>query len=150
MNPLNKKSFLFFGGGSGLSNILKPFVNSLRDDIDYNLSIIVSTFDNGGSTGIIRSEKKIPALGDLRKVISSLSSASESIFLEYRSLNKPLSPHTVGNIFLDNFYGFSLAFLSVFIIGLFNNILKSLLFEQLIWTNNISLYDFSKHFWWLF
>ena len=61
MNPLNKKSFLFFGGGSGLSNILKPFVNSFSDDVDYNLSIIVSTFDNGGSTVIIRSEKKIKA-----------------------------------------------------------------------------------------
>ena len=58
MSPLNKKSFLFFGGGSGLSNILKPFVNSFKDDVEYNLSIIVSTFDNGGSTGKLRSEKK--------------------------------------------------------------------------------------------
>tara|TARA_B000000557_G_scaffold136096_1_gene110474 strand:+ start:1711 stop:2616 length:906 start_codon:yes stop_codon:yes gene_type:complete len=103
MSPLNKKSFLFFGGGSGLSNILKPFVNSFRDDVEYNLSIIVSTFDNGGSTGKLRSEKKIPALGDLRKVISSLSSESDYIFLEYRFLNKLLSPHTVGNIILENF-----------------------------------------------
>ncbi|MBL06841.1 MAG: hypothetical protein CL773_03150 [Chloroflexi bacterium] len=103
MNLQNKKSFLFFGGGSGLSNILKPFVNSFKNDEEYDLSAIVSTFDNGGSTGIIRSNKKIPALGDLRKVISSLSSESNSLFLEYRFSNRLLFPHTVGNIILENF-----------------------------------------------
>lgn len=55
------------GGGHGLSNIVKGFKN---EDID--LSVIVSSLDNGGHTGELRKEFDIVAVGDLRMVLSSL------------------------------------------------------------------------------
>ena len=103
MSFTNLNSFVFFGGGTGLSNILKPFVLSQNIPIDSTISAIVSTFDNGGSSGILRSKYGIPALGDLRKVLSSLSSQSKSEFLEYRFRNKPLTQHVVGNLLLYSY-----------------------------------------------
>ena len=103
MNFKNLNSFVFFGGGTGLSRILKPFMLSDNIPHDSNISAIVSTFDNGGSSGILRSKHEIPALGDIRKVLSSLSSKTNSEFLEYRFKNKPLTQHVVGNLLLYSY-----------------------------------------------
>jgi len=62
MNFKNLNSFVFFGGGTGLSRILKPFMLSDNIPHDSNISAIVSTFDNGGSSGILRSKHETPAL----------------------------------------------------------------------------------------
>jgi len=93
------KSFTFFGGGTGLSRIFKSALlsNSKKKN---KLSAIVSTFDNGGSTGIIRDQFQVPALGDLRKVLSACLLDSESEMLEYRFQKSDLSPHTIGNLIL--------------------------------------------------
>ena len=99
----NINSFVFFGGGTGLSRILKPFIFSNNIPLNSNISAVVSTFDNGGSSGILRSEYGMPALGDIRKVLSSLSSDINSKFLEYRFRNKPLNQHVVGNLILNSY-----------------------------------------------
>ena len=77
------KSFTFFGGGTGLSRIFKSAIlaNSQKKN---NLSAIVSTFDNGGSTGILREQFQIPAVGDLRKALSICLLGSKEEILEYR------------------------------------------------------------------
>jgi len=103
MNAKNLNSFVFFGGGTGLSRILNPFILSDNIPPNSNISAIVSTFDNGGSSGILRSKYEIAALGDIRKVLSSLSSKTNSEFLEYRFKNKPLTQHVVGNLLLYSY-----------------------------------------------
>lgn len=95
------KNVVVIGGGTGLSSLLK----GLKDIKDIKLSAIVTVADDGGSTGRIRKEFKIPAVGDLRQVIISLS-ANESIIekiMRYRFDNKDsqsLHGHSLGNLIL--------------------------------------------------
>lgn len=89
------------GGGTGQSIILKGLKHI--DNID--LSAIVTVSDDGGSTGILRSEFNIPGMGDIRSVMVSLAK-EESILsqvLDYRfdSLDsKSLGGHNLGNLIL--------------------------------------------------
>lgn len=95
------KNVVVIGGGTGLSSLLK----GLKDIKNINLSAIVTVADDGGSTGKIRKEFKIPAVGDLRQVIVSLSE-NESILekiMRYRFDNKDsqsLHGHSLGNLIL--------------------------------------------------
>lgn len=61
------KKIVLIGGGHGLSNIVKGFKGE-----DVDLSIVVSSTDDGGHTGLIRDEFDVVAVGDLRMVLSSL------------------------------------------------------------------------------
>ena len=65
---MSKKKIVLLGGGHGLSAILKSFI-----DEDYDTSIIISTTDNGGHTGLLRKEFDIPALGDIRRCLSEVT-----------------------------------------------------------------------------
>lgn len=94
------KNVVVIGGGTGLSTLLK----GLKNIDNINLSAIVTVADDGGSTGILRKEFNLPAMGDLRKVILSLSS-NESLFdkiMNYRfKENKTfLDNHSLGNIII--------------------------------------------------
>ena len=60
----------------------------------------VSTFDNGGSSGKLRDLYDIPAIGDIRKVLSSCVSDQIHNLLEYRFDSKSFEPHTIGNLIL--------------------------------------------------
>ena len=71
---------IIVGGGSGTS-----FLASVM-----TASYLVSVFDSGGSTGILRSGT--PAVGDVRKVLSALGAN-----LEYRP-----GTHPVGNLLLQS------------------------------------------------
>lgn len=86
------------GGGTGMSTLLKGLKRFTLD-----LSAIVSVSDDGRSTGRLREEFGIPAVGDVRKVLVSLSEVEplvEDLF-DYRfSSGKGLSGHTTGNILL--------------------------------------------------
>lgn len=64
---MKKKKIVLLGGGHGLSAITKAFAKE-----EYETSIIVSTTDNGGHTGLLRCEFDIPALGDIRRCLSEL------------------------------------------------------------------------------
>lgn len=94
---MNKK-VVVFGGGTGMSYLLRGLKQYPLD-----ITAVVSVCDDGGSTGRLRDEFNILAVGDLRKVIVSLSKTEEDVekLLNYRFESKgDLNKHTVGNIML--------------------------------------------------
>ena len=60
------KNVVIFGGGSGLSQLLKGLKL-----FPVNVTAVVSVADNGGSTGALRKEFDNPAVGDITKVLLS-------------------------------------------------------------------------------
>lgn len=95
------KNVVVIGGGTGLSSLLK----GLKDIKNINLSAIVTVADDGGSTGKIRRDFKIPAVGDLRQVIVALSENESTLerIMQYRFNNKEsesLHGHSLGNLIL--------------------------------------------------
>ena len=94
---MNKK-ILVFGGGTGMSCLLRGL-----KEFPVSLTAVVSVSDDGGSTGILRDEFDIVAVGDVRKVLVSLSQTYEELedLLNYRFSSKgSLNKHTVGNVLL--------------------------------------------------
>lgn len=92
------KKIVIIGGGTGTSTLVRGLKQFPTD-----ISVVVSVCDDGKSTGKLREEFDIPAVGDLRKVISALSE-TEPLFeklLEYRFKTKSdLNGHAVGNLLL--------------------------------------------------
>jgi len=91
------KNVVVLGGGTGLSVLLSGLKK-----FPVNITAIVSVSDNGGSTGKLREDFNIPAVGDIRRVLISLSETEplvESLF-NYRFKTSDLSGHTVGNLIL--------------------------------------------------
>ena len=95
---MKNKKVVVLGGGSGLSALL---VGLKKFPVD--ITAVVSVCDDGASTGKLRKEFKIPAVGDIRKVIASLSETDELMeeLLNYRfKTTSDLNGHTVGNLML--------------------------------------------------
>lgn len=95
---MKKKKIVAFGGGSGLSSLL---IGLKKFPVD--ITAVVSVCDDGSSTGKLRKEFKIPAVGDIRKVIASLSETDGLMeeLLNYRfKTTSDLNGHTVGNLML--------------------------------------------------
>lgn len=94
---MNKK-VVILGGGTGTSTLVRGL-----KQFPLDISVVVSVCDDGKSTGKLRAEFDIPAVGDLRKVIAALSE-TEPLFenlLEYRfKTTSDLNGHTVGNLLL--------------------------------------------------
>lgn len=92
------KKVVILGGGTGTSTLVRGL-----KEFPVDLSVVVSVCDDGKSTGKLRAEFDIPAVGDLRRVIASLSE-TEPLFeklLEYRfKTTSDLNGHTVGNLLL--------------------------------------------------
>ena len=85
------------GGGHGLAQVLSA-IRPLCSD----LTAIVATTDNGGSTGRIRKSQKCVALGDIRRCCLQLTdkqSLIHSIF-EHRFDGGELDGHNLGNLTL--------------------------------------------------
>ena len=62
------KKVIIFGGGSGLSQLLKGMMQ-----FPIDITSVVSVSDNGKSTGRLREEFSIPAVGDIRRILVALS-----------------------------------------------------------------------------
>jgi len=95
-----KKKVVLVGGGHGLSNLVKGFKNE-----NVDLSIIVSSTDDGGHTQKIREEFGILAVGDLRMVLSELVDDSSAFkeFLDYRfDFLHGTSNVSLGNLMLSS------------------------------------------------
>lgn len=94
------KKVVVLGGGSGLSALLKGI--KYVDGID--ITAVVTVADSGGSTGVLTQKFDIPAVGDLRRVIASLSrnreELEESMEFRIKGTNTDLDGHTVGNLIL--------------------------------------------------
>ena len=94
---MNKK-VVVLGGGTGLSTLLRGL-----KQFPLDITAIVSVCDDGKSTGVLRKEFNIPAVGDIRRVIVSLSETEPLIekLLNYRfSTSSDLNNNTVGNLLL--------------------------------------------------
>jgi uncharacterized cofD-like protein len=94
---MNKK-VVVLGGGTGLSVLLQGLKKFPLD-----ITAIVSVCDNGSSTGKLREEFKTPAVGDIRRVLISLSETEplvEKLFNYRFSTYSDLNGHAVGNLIL--------------------------------------------------
>ncbi len=69
------------GGGTGLSTLLR----GLKEHTS-NLTAVVTVADDGGSSGVLREELGIPAVGDIRNCIVALADAEPLMgrLLQYR------------------------------------------------------------------
>lgn len=92
------KKITIFGGGTGMSTLLKGLKN-----FPIDITSVVSVCDDGKSTGKLRREFNIPAMGDIRRVMISLAETEPLMekLLNYRfESNSELNNHTVGNLLL--------------------------------------------------
>ncbi len=89
------------GGGTGLSNILTGLKKEYKKKIK-SLTAIVTVADSGGSSGILRKIYNIPAVGDLRNCLISLSNIENYLkkAMQYRFSKGILKGHPLGNLFL--------------------------------------------------
>lgn len=95
------KRIVIMGGGTGQASLLR----GLKSIDDIHISTIVTVADDGGSTGRLREEFNLPAMGDIRNVMVALAE-SETLFsqiLDYRfseHVHSSLAGHNIGNIIL--------------------------------------------------
>ena len=87
------------GGGTGLSNLLrglKLYTN--------NITAVVTVADDGGSSGRLRKDMKIPPPGDIRNCMVALADSSDlmgKIFQHrFKGKGRELNGHSFGNLFI--------------------------------------------------
>lgn len=93
-----RKKIVVLGGGTGTSTLLSGLKK-----MPVDITAVISVSDNGGSTGKLRKEFLIPAIGDIRKVLTSLSPLSDSVkgVMEQRfQTTSALDGHAIGNLVL--------------------------------------------------
>ncbi len=96
------KKVVVIGGGSGLSVLLRGLKL-----FPIDITAVVTVADDGSSTGALRKEFQIPAVGDLRKVLVSLSSVEplmEELFQYRFKTTSDLDNHAIGNLILTALY----------------------------------------------
>ena len=91
------KKVVIFGGGTGLSCILSGF-----EIFAIDVTTVIAVSDNGSSTGKLKEELNIPAVGDVGKVLLSMANVDEDFIdlLSYRFQKGSLNTHPVKNIVL--------------------------------------------------
>lgn len=92
------KKIVIFGGGSGLSQLLKGLKL-----FPVDVTAVVTVADNGGSTRRLRKEFNIPAVGDISKVLVAMADldADTRNLMNYRFTNsKTLGNHSIKNLLL--------------------------------------------------
>src|SRR5262245_35000154 len=96
------------GGGTGLPILLRGLKElNDRGEETLNITAVVSVSDNGGSTGIVRDEFNMPAMGDLRNTIISLASGKSvlaSVCQHRFNRANALAGHSVGNLLFAALY----------------------------------------------
>ena len=95
---MNDKKIVVLGGGSGQSVLLSGLKR-----FPFDITAVVSVCDDGKSTGKLRREFNVPAMGDIRRVLIAMSETEDVVgkLVNYRfSTNGDFDGHTVGNIIL--------------------------------------------------
>ena len=90
------KKVVILGGGTGTSGVLRGLKY-----FPIDITAVITVSDNGSSTGKLREEFSAPAVGDIRKVLTNLSTLPDEIkdVMEYRlSTNSDLNGHAMGNL----------------------------------------------------
>ena len=85
------------GGGTGLSTMLR----GIKAHAD-NITAIVTVTDDGGGSGVLRRELKMPPPGDIRNCIQALANAEPAMqeMMNYRFHEGSLSGQSLGNLLL--------------------------------------------------
>lgn len=94
------KKVVILGGGTGTSCIIRGLKY-----FPIDLTCVITVSDNGSSTGRLRREFSTPAVGDIRKVLSNLSTLPTEVrdVMEYRLKAKSeLNGHALGNLVLTS------------------------------------------------
>lgn len=93
------KNVIVFGGGTGLSCLLSGLKL-----FPVEVTTVITVSDNGSSTGVLKEEFDIPAVGDVGKVLLAMADAEEDMIrlLRYRFKNEgsTLYNHPIRNILL--------------------------------------------------
>ncbi|MDP4099475.1 YvcK family protein [Paenibacillus sp. P96] len=95
---LERPRIVVMGGGTGLSVMLRGLKQKPLD-----ITAIVTVADDGGSSGILRSELQMPPPGDIRNVLTALADVEPLMadLLKYRfSSGAGLAGHSLGNLIL--------------------------------------------------
>src|SRR5881394_1014721 len=84
------------GGGTGLSTILRGLKHI------GSVTAVVTTTDDGGSSGRLRRDFGMPAPGDVRHCLSALAEDESLVnqLFEHRFTDGELAGHSFGNLFL--------------------------------------------------
>ena len=94
------KKIVILGGGTGTSYVLKGLKY-----FPVDITAVITVSDDGASTGRLRKEFSTPAVGDIRKVLSNLSTLPDEVrdVMEYRlSTYSELNGHALGNLILTS------------------------------------------------
>ncbi len=92
------KKIVIFGGGTGISSILSGLKL-----FPVDVTAVIAVSDDGSSTGVLKEELDIPAVGDLGKVLLSMANVDDDFIslLSYRfHKTGSLQNHPVRNILL--------------------------------------------------
>jgi uncharacterized cofD-like protein len=94
------------GGGNGTSQLLLALRPFLADQTIASLHAVVHTADDGGSTGRLREQYGVAAMGDLTKCLMALSSLRGDVrgdeflrALDFRFTSGDFEGHTLRNMF---------------------------------------------------
>ncbi|MFW5884751.1 MAG: gluconeogenesis factor YvcK family protein [Patescibacteria group bacterium] len=95
---MTKKKIVTIGGGTGSFTVLSGIKN-----YSYEITSIVSTVDDGGSTGRLRDELGVLPPGDARQCLVALSKDSLALrkLFNYRFEGGDLKGHTLGNLIIS-------------------------------------------------
>ena len=92
------KRVVVFGGGTGLSRLLTGL-----KQFPVDVTTVITVSDNGSSTGVLKKELDIPAVGDIGKVLIAMANVDEDFtrLLSYRfAKDGSLHNHPVRNVML--------------------------------------------------
>jgi uncharacterized cofD-like protein len=93
------------GGGTGLPRVLAGLADAVDPDVDraVDVTAVVTTADDGGSSGALRRAYGVPAAGDVRNCLVALSAANSPLaaaFMHRFEGSGGLAGHTLGNLVL--------------------------------------------------
>jgi uncharacterized cofD-like protein len=89
------------GGGTGQSTLLRGL-----KEVTSNITAVVTVADDGGSSGVLRTELGVPPVGDIRNCIAALADAEPTMtsLMQYRfpaAESEPgLAGHAFGNLLI--------------------------------------------------
>lgn len=96
-----RKNIVLIGGGTGTSTVLKGL-----KEYPVDLSVIVTTADDGGSSGRLRKEYNMIPPGDARQCLVALANSQAPLigYFNRRFETGELRGHSFGNLFLALLY----------------------------------------------
>ncbi len=103
----NGPNIVAIGGGTGLSTMLRGLKKHTS-----NLTAIVTMADDGGGSGVLRTDLGMPPPGDVRNCLQALANAEPIMeqLINYRFSEGTLAGQSFGNLFLAALMGITGSF----------------------------------------